>query len=202
METENSYDLNRSEKLERVKDACRKQAKKGICIEVVFFLLFIVLIFTISWSNREYGTGSLIYVCVALFFLIALTWFAVEAFRFLKRLDSVNNPEELLHSFKRINNIGRRVFYVGLLGLIVLLAIDYAVREDDWIVLGMDLTIVVALIAMLIYSYFDDDILLRSLYDNPVSQFSNELTDVMLRTKDPANEEINDQLEDLIDNNT
>lgn len=200
METENSYNLNRSEKFEGVKDACRKQAKKGICIEVVFFLLFIVLIFAISWGNREYGTGSLIYICVASFFLIALAWFAVETFRFLKRLDSVNTPEKLLHSFKRINNIGRRVFYVGTLGLIVLLAIDYVIREDDWIVLGMDLTIVVALIAMLIYSYFDDDILLRSIYDNPVSQFTNELTDVMLRTKDPANEEINDQLEDLIDN--
>lgn len=200
MKTENSDNLSRSEKFEKVKDACRKQAKKGICLEIVFFILFIILIFNLSWVNREYGTGYIIYACVASFFLIALVWFAVETFRFLKHLASVNTPEQLLHSFKRINNIGRNVFYLGSLGLIALLAIDYVMRDDDWFVLGMNLSIVVIMIAMLIYSYFDDDIMFRSLYDNPVSEFTSELTDVMLRTKDPASEEINDQLEDLIDN--
>lgn len=199
MRTENSDNLSRREKFERVKDACRKQAKKGICLEIVFFILFIILIFNLSWVNRDNGTGYIIYACVTLFFLIALVVFAVETFRFLKHLASVNTPEQLLHSFKRINNIGRRVFYLGSLGLIALLAIDYIIHNDDGVVLGMNLSLVVIMIAMLIYSYFDDDIMFRSLYDNPVSEFTSELTDIMLRTKDPANEEINDQLEDLID---
>ena len=199
MKTENSDNLSRSEKFDRVKDACRKQAKKGICLEIVFFILFILLIFNLSWINKDHGTGYIIYACVALFFLVALALFAVETFRFLKHLASVNTPEQLLHSFKRINNIGRRVFYLGSLGLIVLLAIDYIIHNDDGVVLGMNLSLVVIMIAMLIYSYFDDDIMFRSLYDNPVSEFTSELTDIMLRTKDPANEEINDQLEDLID---
>ena len=191
MKTENFDNLSRSEKFERIKGACRKQAKKGICLEIVFFILFIILIFNLSWINRDYGTGYIIYACVALF--------AVETFRFLKHLASVNTPEQLLHSFKRINNIGRRVFYLGSLGLIALLAIDYIIHNDDGVVLGMNLSLVVIMIAMLIYSYFDDDIMFRSLYDNPVSEYTSELTDIMLRTKDPANEEINDQLEDLID---
>ena len=199
MKTENSDNLSRSEKFDRVKDACRKQAKKGICLEIVFFILFILLIFNLSWINKDYGTGYIIYACVALLFLIGLALFAVETFRFLKHLASVNTPEQLLHSFKRINNIGRRVFYLGSLGLIALLAIDYIIHNDDGVVLGMNLSLVVIMIAMLIYSYFDDDIMFRSLYDNPVSEFTSELTDIMLRTKDPANEEINDQLEDLID---
>lgn len=199
MKTENFDNLSRREKFERIKGACRKQAKKGICLEIVFFILFIILIFNLSWVNRDHGTGYTIYGCVALFFLVALALFAVETFRFLKHLASVNTPEQLLHSFKRINNIGRRVFYLGSLGLIALLAIDYIIRDDDWVVLGMNLSLVVIMIAMLIYSYFDDDIMFRSLYDNPVSEFTSELTDIMLRTKDPANEEINDQLEDLID---
>lgn len=199
MKTENSDNLSRSEKFERVKGACSKQAKKGICLEIVFFILFIILIFNLSWVNRDHGTGYIIYACVALFFLVALALFAVETFRFLKHLARVNTPEQLLHSFKRINNIGRRVFYLGSLGLIALLAIDYIIHNDDGVVLGMNLSLVVIMIAMLIYSYFDDDIMFRSLYDNPVSEFTSELTDIMLRTKDPANEEINDQLEDLID---
>lgn len=198
MKTENSDNLSRSEKFDRVKDACRKQAKKGICLEIVFFILFILLIFNLSWINKDYGTGYIIYACVALLFLIGLALFAVETFRFLKHLASVNTPEQLLHSFKRINNIGRRVFYLGSLGLIALLAIDYVMRENDGVVLGMHLSLVVMMIAMLIYSYFNDDIMFRSLYDNPVSEYTSELTDIMLRTKDPANEEINDQLEDLI----
>ena len=200
MKTENFDNLSRREKFERVKDACRKQAKKGICLEIVFFILFIILIFNLSWVNRDHGTGYTIYGCVALFFLVALALFAVETFRFLKHLASVNTPEQLLHSFKRINNIGRRVFYLGSLGLIALLAIDYIIHNDDGVVLGMNLSLVVIMIAMLIYSYFDDDIMFRSLYDNPVSEYISELTDIMLRTKDPASEEINDQLEDLIDN--
>ena len=200
MKTDNFDNLSRSEKFDRVKDACRKQAKKGICLEIVFFILFIILIFNLSWVNRDHGTGYTIYGCVALFFLVALALFAVETFRFLKHLASVNTPEQLLQSFKRINNIGRRVFYLGSLGLIALLAIDYIIHNDDGVVLGMNLSLVVIMIAMLIYSYFDDDIMFRSLYDNPVSEFTSELTDIMLRTKDPANEEINDQLEDLIDN--
>ena len=199
MKTENIDNLSRSEKFERIKDACRKQAKKGICLEIVFFILFILLMFNLSWVNRDHGTGYTSYGCVALFFLVALALFAVETFRFLKHLASVNTPEQLLHSFKRINNIGRRVFYLGSLGLIALLAIDYIIHNDDGVVLGMNLSLVVIMIAMLIYSYFDDDIMFRSLYDNPVSEFTSELTDIMLRTKDPANEEINDQLEDLID---
>ena len=199
MRTENSDNLSRREKFERIKDACRKQAKKGIFLEIVFFILFIILIFNLSWVNRDHGTGYIIYACVALFFLIALAVFAVETFRFIKHLASVNTPEQLLHSFKRINNIGRRVFYLGSLGLIALLAIDYIIHNDDGVALGMNLSLVVIMIAMLIYSYFDDDIMFRSLYDNPVSEFTSELTDIMLRTKDPANEEINDQLEDLID---
>ena len=199
MKTENFDNLSKSEKFERIKGACRKQAKKGICLEIVFFILFIILIFNLSWVNRDHGTGYIIYACVTLFFLIALVVFAVETFRFLKHLASVNTPEQLLHSFKRINNIGRRVFYLGSLGLIALLAIDYIIHNDDGVVLGMNLSLVVIMIAMLIYSYFDDDIMFRSLYDNPVSEFTSELTDIMLRTKDPANEEINDQLEDLID---
>ena len=199
MKTVNIDNLSRSEKFERIKDACRKQAKKGICLEIVFFILFILLIFNLSWINKDYGTGYIIYACVALLFLIGLALFAVETFRFLKHLASVNTPEQLLHSFKRINNIGRRVFYLGSLGLIALLAIDYIIHNDDGVVLGMNLSLVVIMIAMLIYSYFDDDIMFRSLYDNPVSEFTSELTDIMLRTKDPANEEINDQLEDLID---
>lgn len=199
MKTENFDNLSKSEKFERIKDACRKQAKKGICLEIVFFILFIILIFNLSWANRDHGTGYTIYGCVALFFLVALALFAVETFRFLKHLASVNTPEQLLHSFKRINNIGRRVFYLGSLGLIALLAIDYIIHNDDGVVLGMNLSLVVIMIAMLIYSYFDDDIMFRSLYDNPVSEFTSELTDIMLRTKDPANEEINDQLEDLFD---
>lgn len=200
MKTDNFDNLSRSEKFDRVKDACRKQAKKGICLEIVFFILFIILIFNLSWVNRDHGTGYTIYGCVALFFLIALVVFAVETLRFIKHLANVNTPEQLLHSFKRINNIGRRVFYLGSLGLIALLAIDYIIHNDDGVVLGMNLSLVVIMIAMLIYSYFDDDIMFRSLYDNPVSEFTSELTDIMLRTKDPANEEINDQLEDLIDN--
>ena len=199
MKTENFDNLSKSEKFERIKGACRKQAKKGICLEIVFFILFIILIFNLSWVNRDHGTGYIIYACVTLFFLIALVVFAVETFRFLKHLASVNTPEQLLHSFKRINNIGRRVFYLGSLGLIALLAIDYIIHNDDGVVLGMNLSLVVIMIAMLIYSYFDDHIMSRSLYDNPVSEFTSELTDIMLRTKDPANEEINDQLEDLID---
>lgn len=200
MKTDNFDNLSKSEKFERIKGACRKQAKKGICLEIVFFILFIILIFNLSWVNRDHGTGYTFYGCVALFFLVALALFAVETFRFLKHLASVNTPEQLLHSFKRINNIGRRVFYLGSLGLIALLAIDYIIHNDDGVVLGMNLSLVVIMIAMLIYSYFDDDIMFRSLYDNPVSEFTSELTDIMLRTKDPANEEINDQLEDLIDN--
>ena len=153
MKTENSDNLSRSEKFDRVKDACRKQAKKGICLEIVFFILFILLIFNLSWINKDYGTGYIIYACVALLFLIGLALFAV------------NTPEQLLHSFKRINNIGRRVFYLGSLGLIALLAIDYVMRENDGVVLGMHLSLVVMMIAMLIYSYFNDDIMFRSLYD-------------------------------------
>ena len=194
MKTENFDNLSKSEKFERIKGACRKQAKKGICLEIVFFILFIILIFNLSWVNRDHGTDYTIYGCVALFFLVALALFSVESFLFLNHLARVNTPEQLLHSFKRINNIGRRVFYLGSLGLIALLAIDYIIRDDDWVVLGMNLSLVAIMIAMLIYSYFDDDIMFRSLYDNIVSEYTSELTDIILITNDTSSEEIHDQL--------
>ena len=151
------YELSREECILRIKDECRSQAKKRMLFGAIFLLWMAILIFL--WIKLE--QVRILYVCQLSVFCIAAAWIAVNNFRLLHRVNSLDTPEQLLHLYEKTMNNNRRAYYLAMLGLIGNLVDPYAfIRSDwEWGWILVDLTILVATLAFLIYSYFKGDYL-------------------------------------------
>ena len=151
------YELSREECILRIKDECRSQAKKRMLFGAIFLLWMAILIFL--WIKLE--QVRILYVCQLSVFCIAAAWIAVNNFRLLHNVNSLDTPEQLLHWYEMTMNNNRRAYYLAMLGLIGNLVDPYAfIRSDwEWGWILVDLTILVATLAFLIYSYFKGDYL-------------------------------------------
>lgn len=123
----------------------------------IFLLWMAILIFL--WIKLE--QVRILYVCQLSVFCIAAAWIAVNNFRLLHKVNSLDTPEQLLHWYEMTMNNNRRAYYLAMLGLIGNLVDPYAfIRSDwEWGWILVDLTILVATLAFLIYSYFKGDYL-------------------------------------------
>ena len=169
------YNLSKRECFERIIDESRTQAKRRLCFSLIGVLIFIViLICTEIWNYREFDIVDDIYACLVLILCFVAAWIAVNNFRLLKRLNSIDSPEQLLHCYEKTikNN-----FKVSILALIACVVDPYAFINDDKVWLWLSVTITVAVIAFLIYCYYND----------------------ILMYKTRRDEEIIDRLQDLID---
>ena len=151
------YELSREECILRIKDECRSQAKKRMLFGAIFLLWMTILIFL--WIKLE--QVRILYVCQLSVFCIAAAWIAVNNFRLFHKVNSLDTPEQLLHRYEKTMNNNRRAYYLAMLGLIGNLVDPYAfIRSDwEWGWILVDLTILVATLAFLIYSYFKGDYL-------------------------------------------
>ena len=168
------YNLGKRECFERLIDECRSQAKRRLCYSLICVLLFIILLIcTKAWNYREFDITDYIYTSERLVFSFVAGWIALNYLRLLKRVDSIDTPEQLLHCYeKTIKNS----YTIGFLALLACVFDPYAMINGKlW--MWMNVTISVAIIAILIYCYFND----------------------MLVYKTRRDEEIIDRLQDLID---
>ncbi len=157
MKYEELDNLSRGERFEKIKALCRSQAIIGLCIAVVILLAFTGITYT--WRDLELKT--------ALFFLLTAGcvlsgWMAVNNLWFLYRQGSLDMPEQLLHCYEKRFKNDRNVFYLVVLALFIgdpSLWFDITHLDRIWALTRV--MIVVAMIALLIYSYFNDDILWR-----------------------------------------
>ena len=157
MKYEELDNLSRDERFERIKALCRSQAIIGLCIAVVVLLAFICI--TYAWRDLEIKT--------VLFFLLTAGcvlsgWMVVNNLWFLLRQGSLDTPELLLHWYEKRYKNDRNVFYLVVLALFIgdpSLWFDITHLDRIWALTRV--MIVVAMIALLIYSYFNDDILWR-----------------------------------------
>lgn len=150
MKLDEFYSLSREECFERIKGECRSQAIKGLFIGVLVLLI-------IMYDSYSYPELRLISNCLLSIACIAVGWIVVNNLRFLLRLRSVNTPEELLHLYKKRLGNDRRTIYLVMLALIILyppMWYKYFYISHKW--LFIDLTMGIALIAMLVYAFFDD----------------------------------------------
>ena len=155
MKYEELDNLSRGERFERIKALCRSQAIIGLCIAVVLLLAFTSITYT--WRDLELKT--------VLFFLLTVGcvlsgWMAVNNLWFLYRQGSLDTPEQLLHWYEKRFKNDRNVFYLVVLALFIgdpSLWFDIINLDRIWVLTR--LMTVVAVIALLIYSYFNNDIL-------------------------------------------
>ena len=150
METNTLDNQSRSERFERIKAECRLQEKKGLWAWAFALFLFLIIAVVVVL-----GKVRIIYICMILPFGVSFVWSAVNYYWFLQRLDSLDTPEQLLHSFhKRLSN-QRNASYLQMLGLVGLFMspIPDIYSDGEWLWLILPITI----LAFLIYSYFKGD---------------------------------------------
>ncbi len=175
------YNLSKDESFERIKGECRTQAKRRLCGSLICLLLLIVLIVCIvilKPQEFEYYTNTF-YICMLSVFCLAAGWFAVDNYRLLYRVDSLDTPEQLLHWYEKTINNKRKVGWLIALGCISAFypEVAYNIKYFDWIRISLDLTFKVAIIVFWLYAYYKG----------------------YLEDKSRRDEDIIDRLEDLID---
>lgn len=148
--------LSRDEQLEKIKALCRFQAIIGLCIAVVVLLVTIWL--TMTWQDQEL---KIVLNCLLAVGVGASGWMAVNNLWFLYKQRSLDTPEQLLYWYKKRYNNDRNAAYLIGLGICIgspsLWYDIFNLDDRSWI--SLELMIVTAVIALLIYSYFHDDVL-------------------------------------------
>lgn len=167
--------LSRGEQFDKIKALCRSQAIIGLCIAVVILLATIVLAKT--WGDLEKIRIALI--CLLSVGCVASGWMLVNNLWFLYKQRSLDMPDQLLRWYeKRFKNDRNAAYLIGF-GIVLCspsLWYDIFYLDDRYWIL-LELVFVAAVIGLVIYSYFHDDILGK------------------LKTR--RDEEIIDRLEDL-----
>lgn len=170
------YHLSREESIERIKGEARSQAKRRLWGGAIAFLFIVGVIINIL--VKEQDPLRIVFACQFAVFAIAAGWSAVNNFRLLQRMDSLNAPEHLLYWYEKAMKHNRNAYYLGMLGLICNLGDRYAFINHEWNWIFVELTIMAALLVFVTYSYFKGD---------------------YLKYKTDRDEEIIDRLQDLID---
>ena len=148
------YNLSREESFERIKDESRSQAKWRLCASLICFLIFIATLISMKiWRYQELDRIDTIYACLLLVYCFAAGWIAVNNLRFLKRVDSLDTPEQLLHCYEKTINHSRKA---AILAIIVSIGDPYVFLHDDRLWVLLNVTITLAIIAFLIYTFFKD----------------------------------------------
>ena len=170
METNTLDNQSRSERFELIKAECRSQVKLRLWIFAAALLipLFLFIAVVVVAQNRLRLTP----LCLALVYGVSFLWSIVIDYRFLKRLDNLDTPEELLHCFEKKLSNQRNPAYLAILGLVGLIIDSF---EWEWVTLAFAAVVV----AFLIYSYFKGD---------------------YVQYKSSRDDEILSRLEDLVEN--
>ena len=150
METNTLDNFSRDEKFELIKAECRSQDKKGLWAWAFALFLFLIIAVVVVLAKVR-----IIYLCMLLPFGVLFVWSAVSYYWFLHRLDRLDTPEQLLHSFHKKLSNQRNASYLQMLGLVGLLMspIPDICRDGEWLWLIFPITF----LAILIYSYFRGD---------------------------------------------
>lgn len=107
MKLEDLYLINKEEWLPVIKDNCKKRAKTDLWVGLVFLILFLIMVTIAIYVELSIPHPSHDKVrCFALLltlFLMALMsgWRVLKSHSFLKTIDGLGTPEQLLNKFKK-----------------------------------------------------------------------------------------------------
>ena len=108
MKLEDLYLINKGEWLDVIKDKCKKKAKTHFWVGLVLLILFLIMvtiaIYVELHPEIHYSAhGKEHFVLLLTIFLEALIsgWWALKSYSFLKTIDGLGTPEQLLNKFKK-----------------------------------------------------------------------------------------------------
>ena len=103
MKLEDLYLINKEEWLDVIKDKCKKKAKTHFWVGLVLlilFLIFLTMVITFEHS-RLWTIEDFVYFLTLLLFVLMSGWLVLKSHSFLKTIDGLGTPEQLLNKFKK-----------------------------------------------------------------------------------------------------
>lgn len=103
MKLEDLYLINKEEWLDVIKDKCKKKAKTHFCVGLVFLILlliFLTMVITFEHS-RLWTIEDFVYFLTLLLWALMSGWWVLKSHSFLKTIDDLGTPEQLLNKFKK-----------------------------------------------------------------------------------------------------
>ena len=125
MKLEDLYLINKEEWLDVIKDKCKKRAKTDFWFGLVSLILILFLIMGTIATNFEHSTPysahnieGFVYPLTLILWALISGWWVIKSHSFLKTVDGLGTPEQLLNKFKKyvkdksiIWTIGQLIFY-------------------------------------------------------------------------------------------
>lgn len=102
MKLEDLYLIKKEEWLDVIKDKCKKKAKTHFWVGLVLlilFLIFLTMVITFEHS-RLWTIEDFVYFLTLLLFVLMSGWQVLKSHSFLKTIDGLGTPEQLLNKFK------------------------------------------------------------------------------------------------------
>ena len=108
MKLEDLYLINKEEWLDVIKDKCKKRAKTHFWVGLVLLILFLIMVtLTIYFEHSKpylayHDIVSFVSLLLALFICALMSgWWVLKSHSFLKTIDGLGTPEQLLNKFKK-----------------------------------------------------------------------------------------------------
>lgn len=103
MKLEDLYLVNKEEWLDVIKDKCKNSAKTHFrvwSVVLIVFLIFLTMVITLERS-RLWTIEDFVYLLTLLLYALVCGWWALKSHSFLKTVDGLGTPEQLLNKFKK-----------------------------------------------------------------------------------------------------
>ena len=103
MKLEDLYLINKEEWLDVIKDKCKKRAETHFRVGLVFLILLILFLImgAISIEHFGYKKGDFVLLLTLFLFGLMSGWWVLKSHSFLKTIDGLGTPEQLLNKFKK-----------------------------------------------------------------------------------------------------
>lgn len=103
MKLEDLYLINKEEWLDVIKDQCKIKAKNHFWVGLVLLIPLILFLIMVVISIKHYGheKEGFVYLLTLLLWALISGWWALKSYSFLKTIDGLGTPEQLLDKFKK-----------------------------------------------------------------------------------------------------
>ena len=144
MKLEDLYLINKEEWLDVIKDKCKKKAKTHFWLGLISLILMILFLIVVVISIERFGHKNEDFVYILTLFLWALMsgWWVLKSHSFLKTIDGLGTPEQLLDKFKKyvkdksiIWTIGQLIFCGWFACFVYTADLSIILKVIGWIVI-------------------------------------------------------------------
>ena len=171
MKLEDLYLINKEEWLDVIKDKCKKRAETHFRVGLVFLILLILFLIMGAISiDFGYKKGDFVLLLALFLFGLMSGWWVLKSHSFLKTIDGLGTPEQLLNKFKKyvkdksiILTIGQLIFCGWFASFVYFSDLGIIVKVMSWIFILAVATVHISRLIRGKYfvAYSDEDITRR-----------------------------------------